>query len=1515
MKKNTMVSVGLSQSETTTQLKELETQDQGFDASSMTLSCINSPSNVTVSGPERLVDIFIEHLHEQQIFARKLKVNVGYHSPQMHEISTEYLNLLQQLDEGSKGTTALMMSSVTCEIVTVQEACKAQYWVQNMVSPVNFLEAMRLCCFRHSVDGIVKKLDRSHLKEVVSHFWVEIGPHSALQGPFRDILKSVQRSNEVGYSSALIRNKSATNTVLDAVGRLYCRNFAVDMDRLIALGASSVRRRVVKDLPEYPFNHSVMYWEESQTNKAFRFREHAAHELLGVPTADWNPLEAKWKLIIKADDLPWIKDHVINGSVVYPAAGMLAMAIEGSKLLAEGRSPVGFEIKNVEFPAPLLIPTAAEGAETSITLNSVEGSKNEHRFQIQLRKTERDWEKVCHGSIRADYGRIVSEVDGGKEAESALLQLSHLHDRAMISCTSEVDPQKMYKQLKEEVGLDYGPSFQPLDQIRFNTSGESIASIVPFTWSGKVPTDRDPTLSNTIHPATLDGFFQLAFVSLSKGGSVPLRTMVPTRIGKLWISSHGAGNSNSELQMAHAQTETISQRVAQCSISVVGKQDRHPRVHIDELEITAISGSPANTLSQQDQKHLCYHMDWRVDFDTFDINQVQAYCEKQRSFQPDPIEWFKDIETLALSFSAQALAELKDLNREPIPQLARYAAWLQSQLNRDLAATPAETAQNRKELLHDKDHLGLLCDQMASSSKRGELYAKVGQDLTKMLLGDVDPLQLLFNDEQLLADFYEEMNTSSTAFEALASYLDVAVHKDPGMKFLEIGAGTGATTATILKVLSRPDGPTRYSQYAFTDISPSFFDKAQDRFEAEKRMNYRVLNIEEDPIAQGFAEAEYDILIATMVLHATKSLETTLQNARRLLKPGGKLIFMEMTVPNITRTGFAFGLLSGWWLSEEDYRQESPCITEVEWNEVLRRNGFSGTELVFKDFEAEECRGWSVMVSAVMPESPVLPEAAKATLVLDRDDISQQAVADEISHQLEASGNSTDRLTLGEAALLNDISRHHFILLKDLERPVLRNLNPGSFSALQALLASAGSVLWVTTGGGTSPASPDDGMVNGLCRVSRHENQAVPLVTLALEATKDSSPTQEATHIAKVFNRTIKGLKNEDFEPEYTEMNGSLNINRLVEAKYLNDHIFTRTARPVRMQEFGASPALKLNVRNPGLLDSLEFLEDESVDEPLAPNEVLIEIHAIGMNFKECLTVLGRVDSDVLGSDCAGFVTRVGNECTEFQPGDRVLACVLNTYRTFARANTQQVIKIPDTMAFTEAAAIPTTFSTAYYSLYEVARLQKGETILIHAASGGTGQAAVQMAIDIGAEIFATVGSLSKKELLMENYNIPEDHIFYSRDTSFADGVRRMTQGRGVDVVLNSLSGDGLVASWECIAPFGRFIEIGRRDIDSRGYLPMYPFIKNASFSGVDLAGITGKGALGRKVLDGTMDMIRTGRARPPHPLHVYPLAELEQAFRFLQSGKSSGKIVLEVTKSAMVPVSTMIRSLSRSFM
>ena len=230
--------------------------------------------------------------------------------------------------------------------------------------------------------------------------------------------------------------------------------------------------------------------------------------------------------------------------------------------------------------------------------------------------------------------------------------------------------------------------------------------------------------------------------------------------------------------------------------------------------------------------------------------------------------------------------------------------------------------------------------------------------------------------------------------------------------------------------------------------------------------------------------------------------------------------------------------------------------------------------------------------------------------------------------------------------------------------------------------------------------------------------------------------------------------------------------------------------------------------------------------------------------------------------------------------------------------------KIPKSLGFTQAASIPVVFCTAYYALLDIGRLSEGESVLIHAAAGGVGQAAIMLAQEAKAEVFVTVGSQDKKALIMEKYQIPESHIFFSRDTSFQLELMAMTKQKGVDVVLNSTAGEILHQSWQCLAPLGRFIEIGKRDLVQNSNLEMGKFVDSVSFSAIDLGVLADtKPRTFKRILTDVLKMYEDNTINTVTPVTVYPMSEIQQAMRQMQSGKHSGKIVIEAGTEDIVQV------------
>lgn len=309
-----MISVGLSHGEVQTYLDQVFGQ---FNSPGLTVGCINGPASVTITGDENQINALRILMSDKKIYAQKLSVNVAYHSSHMNEIASQYRLLLKDITGGRPGPqgTSTMVSSVTGTAVSLEELSNNEYWVQNLVSPVKFSDAVSLVCSQ-SHKTRAKKLGAREKNLLVDEF-IEIGPHSALQRPIREILKMSPGTQGITYGSLLVRNISASTTTLEMIGRLHCSGYPVNISEVNAAEiADGVHRMILPNLPEYPFNHSQTYWLESRLSSEYRFRQHSRNILLGSIMPGSSPLERRWRNVIKRSENPWIEDHKVRTSTL-----------------------------------------------------------------------------------------------------------------------------------------------------------------------------------------------------------------------------------------------------------------------------------------------------------------------------------------------------------------------------------------------------------------------------------------------------------------------------------------------------------------------------------------------------------------------------------------------------------------------------------------------------------------------------------------------------------------------------------------------------------------------------------------------------------------------------------------------------------------------------------------------------------------------------------------------------------------------------------------------------------------------------------------------------------------------------------------------------------------------------------------------------------------------------------------------------------------------------------------------
>ena len=305
-----MLSVGLSEADIRPYLDRVDT-----NGDQLTVGCINSPQNVTISGSVSPLASLRQLLEQDRVFNKYLNVSVAYHSKQMNEVAPLYHSLMKDIyGRALLHDAPMMFSSVTGSSVSAKDLGNSDYWVANLVSPVRFLQALTNL-FTKEVSASV---DRTGYKGLRLDHFVEIGPHAALKGPIREYIKSSSQSSELTYDSILIRGQPAIVTTMTALGKLYCLGQSLDIAAVNESRESPTPCQMLLNLPSYPFNHSKKYWAEGRISRSYRSRAVQHHELLGMPVSDWNPLNARWQNVIRVSEKSWVQDHKVGGHKVTP---------------------------------------------------------------------------------------------------------------------------------------------------------------------------------------------------------------------------------------------------------------------------------------------------------------------------------------------------------------------------------------------------------------------------------------------------------------------------------------------------------------------------------------------------------------------------------------------------------------------------------------------------------------------------------------------------------------------------------------------------------------------------------------------------------------------------------------------------------------------------------------------------------------------------------------------------------------------------------------------------------------------------------------------------------------------------------------------------------------------------------------------------------------------------------------------------------------------------------------------
>ncbi|KAH7132181.1 polyketide synthase [Dendryphion nanum] len=1452
-----MLAVGLGEQDTSELITKL-----GLSRL-ISVACHNSPVSTTVSGDLKALIRLQQELETDDTFARLLKVDTPYHSPYMQAVAEEYMAQLATIAFQNSAPTAEMYSSV--DIGKKLHHIGANYWTKNLLAPVNFTDA---------ISKIYEDLgSNGHL-----HF-LELGPHSALKGPIRETINSVANQHALAwsYSSCLVRKRDGVQTILGVAARLF------ECGTNIKISSTFDRQRFMSDLPPYQWDHSKTFWHESRLSQDYRYRKHPPHNLLGLRNLTSPDEEPSWRVLLGQNDNPWLADHMIDGISVFPATAYLAIVAEAARQCYSGEPEHFTEMRTrrVCFKRTLEVPL--QPAKIEMRLSFRRNATSWVDFRI-FSNSDNQWNKHCEGQVHFP-SKGSPLVQTHRQPSSRIInRVGKLYDGMLDSNSSKYVDSKTFYETLTSVGNEYGSSFALVKYSLISSSYKharatiSLSPIDLSTFDGQGP---------TLHPILCDAALQVAVFLFANAASV--KSILPVFFQDFQASLR-TWSATSEDIVVCCELQSTTQRSTSFH-AIVYDTDRTgvQRIVMNcEGELHATGND--NITPSNDIQSTVYQIEWNVDPSSITSDDLESINRENMLDVESQESKLGRLLNAANYYVVAALKEMKgSLNFSPTPHHSSVFRLLNQGVQPLSSLEGTYDAQE-------------ICD-LSDLGVEGELITQIGRSLRNILCGQTDALTVLLKN-QLLYRVYQD-DCTRRCNEYLSRYIQHVVFKNPAMRILEIGAGTGGSTIPLFHTVS-PDYKSFAKSFDFTDISPGFFGQASGALDLWKDfVTMKVLDIEKDPLTQGYDEHDYDLILASNVLHATRNIQETLAHVYKLLKPGGILAFIELVHSNQIWE-MSFGLLPGWWTSTEDERCNGPLLSVSQWNQQLKRASFTTLEIVAYDFPGKARRS-AFMVSRSKPLSEPNGYHVYRANVINTLDISHpgHSVSETLCAQLAENGYQTTFLDFNDKL---ETDEHPFVIIDCHDKPFLANCTSREFDSLLNLVGAASRIVWITVPGHfPQTEGVGGGLTTGFSRTARSENDSLCFVTIDVQDPIQSHKASTCTLIAGIIaSPTNEGSKFDQHEFEYRITNGKIYIPRIKKPVGLATTAArdsTCGAHSTVVPFHSPDRLLQLRIQTPGLLNTLHFQDMEPFD-VLNPEEIEIEVQACGINFKDLWTSLGKMTpSDNFVGECSGTITKIGTDFTStFQVGDRVCALTATPYCNNARVKGDCIFKIPDSLSFCHAASIPVAFSTAFYSLVEIAHLEHGQSVLIHAGSGALGQAAIQISKYLGATIYTTISSDAKRQLLVEEYGIPDDHILSSRSTSFKAEVLRHTNGQGVDVVLNSLSGELLHASWECIAEMGTFVEVGKMDIRRNGQLDMENFEKNVTFSSVDMILLAKRRSRTvQRILKTIFGMFENGILRPVTPVSPMPITDAEQAFRLMQSRKHTGKIVLETPTSTLV--------------
>lgn len=1275
--------------------------------------------------------------------------------------------------------------------------------------------------------------------------FIEIGPHAILQ---RYIGESLTIAGVKGrIMPTLRRGDDGVQAIVASALRAHLLAEPPHLQAFFTRPAQRVR------LPNYPWQRE-RHWHPTTSEGLLASQRRRLHPLLGWRLAD---ADAAWENTLDPIDLPWLADHKLGGAVVYPGAAYVEMGLAAAREWLGGEH---FIVEGLDIVSPMVFD-GEHGRTLRLVLNPRDGG-----FQIRSRQRLSSDEWTVHAA-----GRLLESANRIPAASIA----------SPTASTRQVDRETHYC-LAAMLGLDYGPAFQ----------GLCAAQVAPGALEARLEFPAALRLDDyLLHPALLDVCFQSLVDFFAEEITAGQRTaLLPVKTGRIDLCRRGqvtrfrarlgrrsARSVVADFELLDDEDHLIA-RVAGCRFRAARLERDDEHAITNWCIVPWLRPHPVTGLATElpPLPELAMHARSAL---------ARATTERQT--------WFKEtlplIEALTLSFVFQAFQEL--LRKNPLAwqrsSATSHGRWLADLMSREaLLRQDAEQWSVVTDAdLPSADGLWqtLLRDSPACLPQL-TLIGRVGRQLPALLAGEVDGCALT-----------NELRHSPAAevlYNDDPAYLGVRLALDGMLRYL-VGNWPAARRLRVLEITA---GPSSLPRILVDSLAADHFDYVlalpDDVAQARRQTEY---HDHASVVVATFAASDwqlltdrrlpdaFDVVILRHTLHRTVSPHAALAQTRRRLAAGGVLLLAERHAD--WSANFLAGIDPGWW-HEGDSAPVSSLLSPETWQQTLIDEGFADCE-IFLEPSAEGLSEGAYLLLAKRPAEDIaalpLPLAASWLLLADE---ASAPLANHLSARLASQGQQvTIASHLGPA----DRSDHVVCLLGWNDTPgmasasVLRLLQ-----SVQALAARPGkaSRLWLVTRGGalttglssSQAPNPAQAAVWGFGRVVMNEYPQLfcTLVDLACDPAAPSTPAR---------------LENELLRPD--------DAGEIVLSVAARHCLVMREERGEDTRAVPPEARFRLDFHAPGQLRNLVWLPE--TERPLRDDEIEVCTQAAGLNFRDLMYLLGLLPDEAvedgfagasLGLEFSGVVSRVGARVTDRLPGDAVMGFGASCFASHIVTRADAVARMPDEWSFEAAATVPTVFFTVYYALKHLGDLQPGERILIHGAAGGVGIAAIQLARHLGAEIYATAGSDEKRDFVRL---LGADRVFDSRSLSFADDILAATAAEGVDMVLNALAGEAMRRSLDVLKPFGRFLELGKRDFFENTPVGLRPFKNNISYFAIDADQLlTGRPKLAARLFRELMALFRED-ALAPLPYRTFTAGRIVEAFRVMQQARHIGKIVVSL--------------------